>query len=385
MSVTAAKGFRAGAVASGIKSGGRLDLTLVTSEETVPVAGVFTRSLTAAPPVRLSQERIRSGTARAVVLNSGCANAATGRPGWDDAVTVSRAVAERLGCEEEEVLVCSTGPIGVRLPVPAMVEAVPGLVAVTGGEDDHGLAAATGILTTDSRPKQHVVEVGPGVIGGMAKGAGMIRPDMATMLAVLTTDLVVDPEMLQMALASAVEGTFNCLDIDGCQSTNDTVLVFASGRSGYRPSDGELGEAMFSLCRNLAAQMAADAEGASKVVEIRVRGTGSVSDARRLGLAVADSGLVRCSFYGADPNWGRLLGAMGVAGVAFDPDSVSIAYQGVKVCAGGVRTNFDEEELVSRLVSDFSIDIEVGDGPGEVTVLTTDLTPDYVRFNGDRS
>lgn len=383
--VTAAAGFLANGVASGIKAGGAPDLSLVTASETVPAAAVFTRSLTAAPSVLLSRERVRSGRARAIVLNSGCANAGTGAAGLRASERMAASAAAALGSPAEDVLVCSTGPIGPVLPVDRIEAAMPVLVAGLGAGEAHGLAAATGIMTTDSVPKQAAAGGDGYVVGGMAKGAGMIRPDMATMLSVLTTDAIADAEILRAVLRAAVASTFNCLNVDGCQSTNDTVILLASGASGVRPGVSDLADGVEAVCRDLARAMAADAEGASKVVTIRVSGAGSDAEARRLGMATADSALVRSSFYGADPNWGRVFGALGVAGVALDPSLVSISYEGVEVCRAGVGVGVDEDALAARLEGDFAVGIVVGDGPGAAEIVTTDLTPDYVRFNGERS
>ena len=385
MSVTAARGFQAAGVAAGIKTGGRLDLALVSADEVVAAAAVFTTSSTAAAPVLLSRQRVRAGRTRAVLLNSGCANAGTGGAGMEAAEVTTAMAARSLGCADEEVLVCSTGPIGPLLPVDAIIEAIPGLVSRLGGDSEHGEAAAHAILTTDSRPKQAIVEVDEAVVGGMAKGAGMVRPDMATMLAVLTTDLVAEPSELAEALQQAVAATFNCLNVDGCQSTNDTVVAMASGRSGHRVDPDELVEALRLVCADLAWQMADDAEGATKVVTIEVTGAESNESARRIGMTIADSGLVRSSFYGADPNWGRVLAAIGVAGVDVDPALVDIAYDGTEVCRGGAGVPFDEAALSRRLVDDFEVSVQIGAGPGRARIVTTDLTPEYVRFNGDRS
>jgi glutamate N-acetyltransferase/amino-acid N-acetyltransferase len=383
--VIAAGGFRANGVACGIKAGGALDLALVTAEAPVPAAAVFTRSLTAAPSVLLSRDRIRAGSARAVVLNSGCANAGTGESGLSASERMASSAAAAIGAPAGEVLVCSTGPIGPVLPVERIEAAMAGLVSGLGDEQERGLAAATAIMTTDSVPKQAVAPADGYVVGGMAKGAGMIRPDMATMLSVLTTDAVVDAETLRAVLGAAVSSTFNCLNVDGCQSTNDTVILLASGSSGVQPDTAAFAERVEAVCRDLARAMAADAEGASKVVTIRVAGAATIPDARRLGMTAADSALVRSSFYGADPNWGRVFGALGVAGVALDPSAVSIAYEGVEVCRGGVGVPVDEDALSARLAGDFVVDVVVGDGPGSAEIVTTDLTPDYVRFNGERS
>lgn len=385
MSVVAARGFATAGLAAGIKPSGAPDMTLIAADRPVPVAAVFTTSLTAAPPVQVSREHAASGRARAVVVNSGSANAGTGNAGLDDARAMARATAAHLGCDPTDVVVCSTGPIGGRLPMETIIAAIPRLVAALDTGADAASAAAQGILTTDSVEKSAVVEGDGWVVGGIGKGAGMVRPDMATMLAFLTTDAVVGPEGLADALRPAVDATFNALDIDGCQSTNDTVILLASGASGVTPDPGAFEAAVEEVCRSLALQMAEDAEGASKVVRLIVTGAQSDGSARRLGLAVADSALVRASFYGADPNWGRVLAALGAAGEKLDPASITIAYQGTVVCEGGVGVAVDEDRLAGALTRDFTVHIGVGDGPGTATVVTTDLTPDYVRFNGERS
>ena len=385
VSVTAAAGFTANGLHCGIKADGVLDLTAVVADRAVSLAAVFTTSATSAPPVRLSRLRAAAGLGRGVIINSGSANAGTGAMGMEDAEAMSAALASQLGCDPAEVLVCSTGPIGGRLPVGIITASVPDLVGGLGPDAEHATAAARGMMTTDTVPKEAVRRFDGWVIGGMSKGAGMIRPDMATMLAVLTTDAVISADTLRSALRDAVDGTFNALNIDGCQSTNDTVIVMASGRSGIEPDPAQVADALTEVCADLALQMAIDAEGASKVVTITVTGAGSDADARRIGMTIADSSLVRSSFYGADPNWGRVFGAAGVAGVDVDPDSIEIAYDGTVVASGGVGVSVDEDELSSRLEGDFEVSVAVGDGPGSARIVTTDLTPDYVVFNGERS
>ncbi len=383
--ITAAAGFRAAGAAIGIKKTGAHDIALVAAHQPVPAAAVFTTSLAAAPPVQLGRRRLQTGTVQAVIINSGIANAGTGDPGLADAMAVGAAVAEQLGCDEDDVLVCSTGVIGPRIPVDRIVRSVPALVSDLDVDRSHAEAAARGIMTTDSVPKQAAAEGGGWVLGGMAKGAGMIRPDMATMLAYITTDAVLDAGTMGPMLKEAVDVTFNCLNVDGCQSTNDTVLLMASGASGAEPDPGLFSAALEAVCGDLAMQMAQDAEGASKVVSIEVSGAAADSEARRLGMQVADSALVRSAFHGADPNWGRVLGALGAAGVPFDQSRVEIAFAGVTVCRGGMAVPVDEEGLSKMMQSDFDVAVVVGDGPGTARVVTTDLTPDYVRFNSDRS
>ena len=385
MSVVASRGFRAAGTAAGIKASGAHDMALVVADESVAAAGIFTTSRTAAPPVEVSRAHLASGTARAIIVNSGSANAGTGEPGRVDAQAMAAAVAAELGCDPSEIVVCSTGPIGGRLPMDRILGAIPGLVAELGASADHAEEAARGILTTDSVPKTATVARGEWTVGGMAKGAGMVRPDMATMLAFLTTDAVATTQMLHAALSAAADLTFNSLNIDGCQSTNDTVVILASGASGVEPSAEELGGAVEAVCRDLARQMAKDAEGASKVVELQVSGAVDDRSARLLGMGIADSALVRSSFFGGDPNWGRVLAALGVAGEPVDPDHVQIAYDGTVVCRHGVAAPFDDAELSARLAGDFTVSVQVGTGPGRALVTTTDLTPDYVVFNGERS
>ena len=391
MSVTAAAGFTANGMHCGIKPDGAHDLSTVLAAGSVPTAAVFTMSLTAAPPVQLSRTRVAGGTSRGIIVNSGSANAGTGAAGYRDAEEMAAALARSLGCMSQEILVCSTGPIGGRLPINDIAKAVPDLVGGAGPTAEHGTLAARGIMTTDSVPKESVVRRQGVSVGGMAKGAGMIRPDMATMLAFITTDASVPTAgahhtgPLGDMLMRATARTFNALNIDGCQSTNDTVTLMASGESGVVLEPDELESMLVEVCEDLALQMAADAEGASKVVTIHVSGCPSDSDARRLGMAVADSALVRASFYGADPNWGRVLGALGVAGVDLHPDDIEISYEGTTVARGGVGVGVDEDQLAARLAGDFALAIRIGAGPGEAKVVTTDLTPDYVVFNGERS
>ena len=391
MSVTAAAGFTANGMHCGIKPDGAPDLSTVLAAGSVPTAAVFTTSLTAAPPVQLSRSRVAGGTSRGIIVNSGSANAGTGAAGYRDAEEMAAALARSLGCMKQEILVCSTGPIGGRLPINDIAKAVPDLGAGAGPSAEHGTLAARGIMTTDSVPKESVVRRHGVSVGGMAKGAGMIRPDMATMLAFITTDASVpaagahNTGPLGDMLMRATARTFNALNIDGCQSTNDTVTLMASGESGVVLEPDELESMLVEVCEDLALQMAADAEGASKVVTIHVSGCVSDSDARRLGMSVADSALVRASFYGADPNWGRVLGALGVAGVDLHPDDIEISYEGTTVARGGVGVGVDEDQLAARLEGDFTLAIRIGAGPGEAKVVTTDLTPDYVVFNGERS
>ncbi|MGH8923881.1 MAG: bifunctional glutamate N-acetyltransferase/amino-acid acetyltransferase ArgJ [Acidimicrobiia bacterium] len=379
MSVTAPEGFRAAGVNAGIKAAGSLDLAVVFAEDgSVPAAGLFTQNRAAAAPVLMSRQRLARGRARAILLNSGCANAATGDRGWKAAETTTAALAAALGSPPEEVLAMSTGPIGSFLDIDSVVSAVPALVQTASKEG--GAEAAEAILTTDSRAKTVVVNGEGFTVGGMAKGAGMLRPDMATMLCVLTTDAVIEAETLQRILVDAATTTFNSLNVDGCESTNDSVVFLASGRAG-RVAPSDLGEAVAKACSALAIDMAADAEGATKTVRILVGGAEDDLAARQVGRAISDSSLVRASFYGADPNWGRILAAVGTCPV--DIASVSISYQSVPVFESGEPVV--DFKLDGLLAGDFAVQVDLGTGTGRAEVVTTDLTPEYVQFNGERS
>ncbi|HDH02775.1 MAG TPA: bifunctional ornithine acetyltransferase/N-acetylglutamate synthase, partial [Actinobacteria bacterium] len=328
MSVTAAEGFAAAGGHCGIKLDDAFDVAVVVADAPAVAAAVFTTSLTAAPVIELGRLHLNEPRLRGIVVASGCANAGTGRPGLEAVVRVAETAAELIGCQVEEVLVATTGSIGPTLPDHLVRRRLPDLISDLAADPVGAEAAARGILTTDNVTKEAVVQAKGYVIGGMSKGSGMVRPNMATMLAYLTTDAVVDPSTLQAALSAAVESTFNELNIDGCQSTNDMVVVLASGASGIEPDPEVFREELTTLCRELVMQMAADAEGGTRVVTINLSGAADDRVARTLGMAVADSALVRSSFYGGDPNWGRILAALGVAGIALSQDTVRVAYRG---------------------------------------------------------
>lgn len=386
VSVVAAAGFRAAAAAAGIKARGGLDLAVIAADRPVPAAAVFTTSRAAAAPVAVSRIHLVDPHAKAVVVNSGCANAATGAAGLEAARTTAAAAARLLDCRPEEVLVASTGPIGTLLPVASLVGALPAATGALAADQQAGDDVAAAIMTTDTRPKQAVLTADGFVVGGVAKGAGMIRPDMATMLALITTDAAVEPATLRRSLAAAVDDSFHSLNVDGCQSTNDMVAALASGAAGTAPTEAMLTAAVTAVCRRLALHIASDAEGSTRVVKLRVRGATDAGAARWVGRLVADSGLVRASFYGGDANWGRILAALAVGPQPVDPDRVTISYAGTQVAAGGVAVPYDEAALLDTLRSgDFEVDIEIGSGPGTAEVITTDLTPEYVRVNGERS
>jgi glutamate N-acetyltransferase/amino-acid N-acetyltransferase len=385
MSVTAPDGFVANGLACGIKAGGQPDLALVATDDgqAVDAAGVFTSNLATAAPVQVSRRHLRStdGHARAVVLNSGNANAATGMQGLADALEMAGLAADYLPgpSSEAEVLVCSTGLIGTPLDMEPIRRHMPELVA--GLSREGGKAAAVAIMTTDTRPKEVVVTADRFTVGGMAKGAAMLAPHLATMLAVITTDARVSGPILQTALQAAADGSFNALTVDGCTSTNDTVLVLASGRRGP-VDDREFAAALTDACGQLAAQMADDAEGATKVATISVTGAASDGEAMAAARKVAQSSLVKCSLYGQDPYWGRVVSELGSAGVAFDPLSVSVAYGGVVVCREGVAVEHDRAEVARHLSKrHVTVAADLGLGEGRGVILTSDLTHAYIDEN----
>jgi glutamate N-acetyltransferase/amino-acid N-acetyltransferase len=384
MGVTDPAGFVAAGVHCGIKADGASDLSLVATADGRPAtaAAVFTANLATAAPVQVSRRHLDAtgGRAAAVVLNSGNANAATGEQGIADAERMCALVASDLGCEPEHVLVCSTGLIGIPLPMAPIEAGIPSLVGAL--STDGGSDAAEAIRTTDTVRKEAVVE-GPGfAVGGMAKGAAMLAPNMATMLSVLTSDAEVGPRSLRDTLQGAVATTFNTLSVDGCTSTNDTVIMLASGRTGGASHHGNWVAAVQGVCSSLAEQMAADAEGATKTVWVKVLGARDEAEARQAARKVAESQLVKCSLFGADPYWGRIVSELGSAGVSFDPDRVEVRYGSVVVCAKGVAVAHDVDgvrvHLQGRRV-EITCDLGLGNGAG--TILTNDLTPAYIDEN----
>ncbi len=385
MSVTAPRGFVATGVASGIKASGALDLALVATADRRPVtvAATFTTNKATAAPVQVTKAHLvaTGGRAAAVILNSGNANALTadGRAVAEEMCTLT---ASALGCRSEEVLVCSTGLIGIPLPMEPIRAGVPSLAAALDAGPAGGGAAAAALMTTDTVAKEVTVAGDGFTIGGMAKGAAMLAPNMATMLAVLTTDAEVDPAALQRALADAVADSFNALSVDGCTSTNDTVLLLASGLAGPPADPDAFAAAVAEACASLAAQMAGDAEGATKVVRITVTGAASDAEARQAARKVADSNLCKCSWYGQDPYWGRILSELGSAGVEFDPDTTSVSYGGVTVCRSGVAADHDQE-AVRFVMAERHIELvaDLGRGDGTGVILTNDLTHAYVDEN----
>ncbi len=381
MSVTAAPGFVAGGIASGIKESGAPDLALVATDDHVPVpaAAVFTSNLAQAAPVQVSRAHLTDGHAAAVILSSGNANAATGEAGRRDARRMCELTADGIDVTPSDVLVCSTGLIGIPMPMAALEAGIPKLCGVltrAGGPD-----AAQAMLTTDTVRKEATATAGNAVVGGMAKGAAMLSPAMATMLAVLTTDAAADPQVLQQALAQAVSETFDCLSVDGCRSTNDTVMVLANGRAGAT-NVTQLTDALTEVCGSLAEQMARDAEGATKFVRVRVFGARTQAEARVAARAVANSQLVQCSLNGGDAYWGRVLSELGASGAFIEPELVDIAYNGVTVCRDGIACAHDEAALAKHMASrEIELACDLRLAHGQAVVLTTDLSYAYIDEN----
>lgn len=379
--VTAPRGFRASGVTAGIKASGNPDMALVVNDGPMTTAAaVFTRNRVQAAPVTVTREHIADGSISAVLLNSGNANACNGRPGVEDALRSCERLADEFGVPPSDIAVCSTGLIGDRLPMDTVLGGIAPLVAALGEGAADATAAATAIMTTDLVDKQAVYTGDGFTVGAMGKGVGMISPSMATMLGVLTTDAVVTPEMARASLAAASEVTFNRLDIDGSTSTNDTVLLLASGSSGVTPSQSELDAAVFAVCDSIAAQMQGDAEGVTKRVAITVTGTGGADDALVAARIIGRDNLFKCAMFGSDPNWGRVLAAVGVAPVAMDPERISVSFNGHVVCRDTGGTPDSREVDLSGPDIEVLVDLGTGDA-GSATVRTTDLSHDYVHIN----
>ena len=378
MSVTAPAGFRACGVTAGLKPSGRPDLAvLVNDGPDRYAAAVFTSNRVEAAPVTWSRQVLADGRVDAVVLNSGGANACTGATGFADTHRTAEHLAAAVGVSPGDVVVCSTGLIGELLPmdkITAGIDVAVTTLSVTGGE-----AAATAIMTTDTAPKQALTMGNGWSVGGMAKGAGMLAPALATMLVVITTDAVADPGTLDVALRAATEATFDRIDSDGCMSTNDTVLLMSSGASGVKPSAAELAEAVTSLCADLARQLIADAEGARHDIAIEICSAASVSDALEVARAIARNNLFKCAVFGGDPNWGRILAAVGTTRAAFDPAALDVAINGIQVCrAGGVG---EDRSLIDLGAREVHVVVDLHAGAQTATIWTNDLTHDYVNEN----
>lgn len=384
--IAAVAGVAAAGVAAGLRSDGRSDLALVDVGRRVPVAVTVTTNQVRAAPCEVTLAHAADGRARAVVINSGNANACTGDEGLRASVASASAVADALGCATDDVLVLSTGVIGVPLALDTLIGAVPALVADLATGRDAGDRAARAIMTTDSVDKQSAVRLttsdGEVSVGGMAKGAGMIEPAMATMLAVLVTDAHAEPDVLARVLRTSVERTFNRISVDGCGSTNDTVVLLATGSSGVAVGEDGLTRAVQHVCAALAEAIVDDGEGTGKTCTIRVAGAPDEDSALVWARAVAGSTLFRAALHGADPNWGRILAAMGTTSVRFDPRRVGVRVGDVEVCRDGMAVPFDRSAAADRMVGPrVTIDIDVSAGPSEASVLCADLTPEYVAAN----
>ena len=379
MSVTAAQGFTAAGIAAGIKENGNPDLALVVNNgPRLAAAGVFTSNRVKAAPVLWSEQVLKGGQVSAVILNSGGANACTGPKGFQDTHATAEKVADVLGLNAAEVAVASTGLIGLLLPMDKLLPGVE--TAVTQLSPHGGEKAAIAIKTTDSVHKTAVVTAKDGwTVGGMAKGAGMLAPGLATMLVVLTTDADVESDVLDKALRAATRTTFDRVDSDGCMSTNDTVLLLASGASQVTPEYGEFAEAVRAVCDDLGQQLIRDAEGASKDIKIEIVNAASEDDAVEVGRSIARNNLLKCAIHGEDPNWGRVLSAIGTTKAAFEPDQLNVAINGVWVCKnGGVGEDRDKVDMRYREVH---IVADLAAGSETATIWTNDLTADYVHEN----
>jgi glutamate N-acetyltransferase/amino-acid N-acetyltransferase len=383
VSVTAAAGFRAAGVRAGLRAhGDRPDLALVVNDgPSTTAAGVFTRNQVKAAPVLWSEQVLREHSLRAVVLNSGGANACTGPDGFADTHHTAERTAAALGCGAVEVAVCSTGLIGERLPIDSLLAGVDAAAAVLDAGPAAGTRAATAVLTTDTVDKQarHGASDGSWTVGGFAKGAGMMAPSLATMLVVVTTDAVLDAATGDRALRAATAVTFDRLDIDGSTSTNDTVLLLASGASGVTPGEAEFAEALRAVCADLAQGLQADAEGVTKRIAVTVAGADSDGDALVGARAVARDSLVKTALFGSDPNWGRIAAAIGASEARVDPASLAVTVNGVLLCSAAAAAGDRSKADLSG--PEITVEVDLGLGAGTATVLTTDLSHAYVEEN----
>jgi glutamate N-acetyltransferase / amino-acid N-acetyltransferase len=379
--VTGPSGFRAAGIAAGIKATGALDLTLVVNDGPGnAAAGVFTTNKVKAAPVLWSQQVLKERSLKAVVLNSGGANACTGPEGFQDTHATAEKVAEVLQCGAIEVAVCSTGLIGERLPMDKLLSGVDAAAQALDATQEAGLNAATGVMTTDTRPKQSWKAHEQGwSVGGFVKGAGMLAPNMATMLSVITTDADVDKDTLDAVLRKVTARTYDRLDVDGGTSTNDTVLVLASGASGIKPSAQDFEKLLTEVAADLVKQLQGDAEGVTKEISITVTGAATEQEAVHIGRIVAEDNLVKTALFGSDPNWGRIAMALGRADAQIDPDQLSIVINGIRVMDKGTRG--EDRENADLSGRDIDIVIELALGQGEATILTTDLSHGYVEEN----
>lgn len=390
--VTFAKGFTAAGVKAGIKKSGNLDVAVIYTKTQAVVAGTFTQNKVAAAPVYVSKEVVATGTAHAIVANAGCANACTGQQGLDDAHKMAQIAADELGVNANDVIVGSTGVIGVNLPMDKLEAGIKDAVAnlSSDGSDNAGRA----IITTDTHSKSVTCEFelsGKTVrMGAIAKGSGMIRPNMATMLCYITTDIAIDQALLQKAVSGCVEKSFNMISVDGDMSTNDMVIVLANGEANNAKITEENAdyqiffEKLMMLCTELAKQIAADGEGASKFLTINVKGAKSFADAKTVGMAIANSPLVKTAFFGEDPNWGRVICAVGYSGADMVPEKTVVKFGGITIFANGTGATYDEKALAHVMKQkDIVIDIELNMGQEDATVWSCDLSYEYVKINGE--
>lgn len=390
--VTFAKGFTAAGVKAGIKKSGNLDVAVIYTKTKAVVAGTFTQNKVAAAPVYVSKEVVATGTAHAIVANAGCANACTGQQGLDDAHKMAQIAADELGVNANDVIVGSTGVIGVNLPMDKLEAGIKDAVAnlSADGSDNAGRA----IITTDTHSKSVTCEFelsGKTVrMGAIAKGSGMIRPNMATMLCYITTDIAIDQALLQKAVSGCVEKSFNMISVDGDMSTNDMVIVLANGEANNAKITEENADyqiffdKLMMLCTELAKQIAADGEGASKFLTINVKGAKSFADAKTVGMAIANSPLVKTAFFGEDPNWGRVICAVGYSGADMVPEKTVVKFGGITIFANGTGATYDEKALAHVMKEkDIVIDIELNMGQEDATVWSCDLSYEYVKINGE--
>ena len=390
--VTFPKGFKAAGVKAGIKKSGNLDLALIYTEKEAAVAGVFTKNAVAAAPVIVSREVVKGGKAHAIVANAGCANACTGEVGLANARKMAAMAADEVGCAADEVLVGSTGIIGVNLPMDKLEAGIKAAAAEL--SEDGSKNAGNAIITTDTYSKacSCEVEIGGKAVrfGAIAKGSGMIQPNMATMLCYITTDANISSQLMQKALSDIVEVSFNMISVDGDMSTNDTVLVLANGASGAAEiTDGSPEYKKFyatlkEICQELSKRIAADGEGATKFLTINVSGTKTFEDAKTVAMSIAKSPLVKTAFFGEDPNWGRVICAVGYAGIPMVPEKTVIKFGGIPVYANGLGAEFKEEDIHKVMEEhDIVIDVEMGMGDAEATVWSCDFSYEYVKINGE--
>lgn len=390
--VTFPKGFKAAGVKAGIKKSGNLDLALIYTEKEAAVAGTFTQNQVAAASVFVSREVVKGGKAHAICANAGCANACTGDEGMNNARAMAKAAADAVGCPANEVIVASTGVIGVQLPMEKVMAGVKAAAAEL--SEDGSVNAGNAIITTDTYSKACATEVEIGSkkvrFGAIAKGSGMIQPNMATMLCFITTDAAIAQPLLQKALSEVVGVTFNMISVDGDMSTNDMVVVLANGAAGNAEITGEDADyekfkaVLLELCTGIAQRIAADGEGATKFLTVHVTGTKTYDDAKTIAFSVAKSPLVKTAFFGEDPNWGRVICAVGYAGVPMDPQTTVVKFGGIPVYARGVGADCDEEALRKVMEAhDIVIDIDMGAGEEEATVWTCDFSYEYVKINGE--